>query len=183
MTKPVQPARTARNRPPMFDESLASAIPGGVIPARPESAPASDPPAAAPARRGITHRQARIGLTLIWAAAAIAGGIGAGRLVSASLRPAVAAEAPAPVATAAVAVAPAISGQIAGAVSAEAAGQDSGKLAPTSQSQSVAQAQAGSPFSTIALATFQAAQPSDSLMPGYNHFGHSQGNIGTVPVR
>ena len=164
MKTPAKAKSNPRNQSPEFNEALSAALPA---------------PAAVGAQPGLSSRQIRWGLGIIWVAAALLAGVGLGRLIHQS-RLATLGEAPAPVATARVSVTPLSAVKTAAIAPASPAVTGALAVAPAS---GITQAQAGTPLSTLSAADFQPADGSDALQPGFTHFGHSQGNIGTDPVR
>jgi hypothetical protein len=166
MPTPAKPKKTRRNQPVVFKETLTPVLP---------TAPAIPSLPAAPALPAISTRALQVILVIVWIAAAIAGGIGIGRLIIATTThpralPGL------PVARAAVGVAP---------LPAAAAVLPVRPVAPTSSlavapAGSAQQAQAGTPFATAGSNWSQAAGP--DVQPGFASFGQVQGNIGTTPV-
>jgi hypothetical protein len=129
-------------------------------------------PAATPR---FTRGQIRLGLAVIWMAAAATAGIGIGRLIVAGQHSTTTVEAPVPMAVAHVRVMPVAPAII-------------GRSLPVSQpnlvvvpSSDAAQAQAGMPFQPVGATAYQAADR--TLQPGFTAFGSLQGSVGTAPVR
>jgi hypothetical protein len=123
----------------------------------------------------------RYGLYLIWALAAVAGGIGVGLLLIGD-RAAFTVQTPVPVATATLTVtsAAAASGQPQFTAAMPVPVQTLGQAASTD----IRQAQAGSPFAVASGTNFQpAAGTQSALQPGFDPAGLPQGNLGTTPVR
>lgn len=188
MPKPAKPKSTPLNQPPVFDETIAVSGPASRQQEIPLHIPeANDRVGDAQSIRLSEHaqtgplaprrtRQWRIIIMIVWAAAALAAGVGLGSLLK--NQAAVSFEPPAPIATATIAVAAAPS-QIS-IVSGAPASMD---LAGVVSSDAVNQAQAGNIFVTASAGYTQATTGSDALQPGFKHFGRSQGNLGTQPVR
>jgi hypothetical protein len=126
--------------------------------------------------RALVRRRWRHGLVVIWVAATLFTGIGAGQLIVASkvtsrVSPGI------PVAQARIAVTE-LSAPTDLAVLSIA--NPLTPLTVVTSSESINQAQAGTPFQTTSLNTLQSA--GSDLQPGFLPFGYAQGNIGTSPV-
>jgi len=91
-------SKTKRNQPANFDETLAVSM---------------DMPASISDQPRLTLRQIRLGLSVVWVAAAIIAGIGIGRMVIDARNAAIIAEPPAPIASAKVIANSSSSGTIA----------------------------------------------------------------------
>jgi hypothetical protein len=129
-----------------------------------------------PAVHRIPDNYLRAGLYLVWAVAAILAGIAVGLWTTGKIRT-VATEAPVPVAKSQVAVA-AVSAPslVPGGVAAQ---TQALAVAPAT---SVNQAQAGNVVALASGGVLQPAAGSDSLQPGFSHYGVTQGKLGTTPV-
>lgn len=159
----IKPApKTNRNQPSSFEETIAASV---------------SMPVAATDRPRLTLRQIRLGLSVVWVAAALIAGVGIGRMINDSRNAAVSTEPPAPVATANVTATATVSGSIA---SAQVVSAPDVKVVPAAD---ITQAQAGNVFATLSIANFQPANTSNSLQPGFSNLVTTQGNIGTNPVR
>ena len=155
-------SKTNRNQPANFDETLAAAIdmPVGI----------SQPPR-------LTLRQLRLALSVVWVAAALIAGVGIGRMISDARNAAIITEPPVPVATANISTTKVDAGAIGRA---QAISTLSLRVVP---SEAIMQAQAGNVFAVMSAANLQQVNTFNALQPGYDSFVHSQGNIGTTPVR
>ena len=159
----IKPApKTNRNQPSNFEETIAASV---------------SMPVAATDRPRLTLRQIRLGLSVVWVAAALIAGVGIGRMINDATSAALSTEPPAPIAVAKVIAARSVSGSIGRAQVVPAADM---KVAPAAD---ITQAQAGNVFATLSIANFQPANTPSALQPGYSDSVRSQGNIGTLPVR
>jgi len=161
-------SKPTSSRPPSgFRESLAPTmpLPSGILQDESDELVVSG---AASARTDWL----RYGLYLIWALAAVAGGIGVGLLLIGD-RAAFTVQTP-------VTSAAAASGQPQFTAAMPVPAQTLGQAASTD----IRQAQAGSPFAVASGTNFQpAAGTQSALQPGFDPAGLPQGNLGTTPVR
>ena len=156
-----------RNQPVQFGETLNSTLPSAVIPVT---------------GTRVSLEKARLGLGIIWVAAAVSAGIGFGLLIRTHSSGNSVAVYPAPVATLQLSV-----------QSASAKVLTSGPvvLAPSVAyaplavrfASSYLQAQSGSTLSTISAGLSQGALGTVALQPGFVQAPLPQGNIATSPVR
>jgi hypothetical protein len=151
-----------RNQPANFEETIAAPI---------------AMPAAVTDRPRLTLHQIRLGLSVVWVAAALIAGVGIGRMINDSRNAVLSTEPPAPVAMANVTATSANSGSIGGS---EAVSLPDLKVVPAA---AITQAQAGSVFATLPIINFHPADTSNSLQPGFSNNVRIQGNVGTIPVR
>lgn len=186
MPTPTKPKKTNRNQPVVFKEAVSAPLMAPTLSSGFSLSPhttarsrAATQPEPAPARvtpRAVVRRRWRLGLAVIWVAATLFTGIGVGRLIVAStVTPRVSAGIPVAQAGVAVTGSPATTDLAVLSMAAT-----STTLTVTNSSESINQAQAGTPFQTASLNTLQSA--SQDLQPGFLPFGHAQGNIGTTPV-
>ncbi len=171
MTTPPKAKKTPRNQPIKFDETLTLKIPEQ--PTLPYLAQVSN--AVKPAR--FTLRQIKIGLWAIWMLAAIFAGIGVGRLILNGRKSAEVTVAAAPVATANLKVVTMKNPEITAALPVSRPGLTVGT------SNAIAQAQAGTPASTVGVAALQPAASSDAQQPGFDRLSRIQGNAGVPAIR
>jgi hypothetical protein len=157
--------KTRKNQPVTFQEALAPAIP---------LAPTAPLPVKLPGLPRLSNRQLRTSLIIIWALVVITAGAGFGLLLRG--RPITTSPTPVPVADANLGIAAASSPAITGVMK-----QSSPTLKVTSAS-AVAQAQSGQPFTTANIDTYQPADDSSALQPGYLSAPSPQGTRGTDPV-
>jgi hypothetical protein len=156
---------SAKQQPVAFHETLTPVVP---------YAPAA--PTIPEVRAGIPDRYLKAGLYLVWALAAIFAGISIGMMSINSMKP-VSTEAPVPVAKSDVKVATvSVPTLQLSAVSPQA-----GALT-VKQATAVTQAQAGNITASLSGGVLQHTADSDSLQPGFTHYGLSQGKLGTQPV-
>jgi hypothetical protein len=171
MKSPRPATRTSRNQPADFHQSLAASFPMEALPAE---------PAALTAPR-LTGLQARLGLAIIWILATIAAGVGIGLAILDSQSPATT-EAPVPLAEAPVTVTSASANASASLPITQASPLKFPDLIVV-PAAGIGQASAGITQTAAGIGVFHQTGGPDSLQPGYAHFGRSQGNIGTLPVR
>jgi len=162
MNRITKAPKTNRNQPSDFDETLATSF---------------SMPVSVSGRSRLTIRQIRLGLGVVWVAAALLAGVGVGRMIKDAAGGSAGAVPPAPIALAKVTVANAAPGSISRA---RAISVIDMKVAPAA---AISQAQSGSVFITASVASLQDTNSFNALQPGYNNFVTTQGNIGTNPVR
>ena len=154
--------KTPRNQPTDFDETLAASV---------------HMPASISSRTRLTLRQIRLGLGVVWVAAALLAGVGVGRMIKDATGSSAVPVPAAPIALSKVTVASISVGTIS-------LGQiitsPSLKVSPDT---AISQAQSGSVFATASIVVLQDTNSLNALQPGYNNFVTTQGNIGTDAVR
>lgn len=158
--------KTKRNQPVVFDETLSTTM---LLPAAPV--------AAAPATARTRTNPAKFGLVAIWILAALAAGVGVGRLIKDSAQP-VMFDAGTPIATADLTVTPVLDGT----AIAQPVYTDEPALTVQS-SAAVMQAQAGNITATVSAAGYQPATNMTVLQPGFALYNRVQGTTGTAAVR
>jgi hypothetical protein len=127
-------------------------------------------------RAGIPDRYLKAGLYLVWALAAILAGISIG-LISIGKMQKVSTEAPNPVARASVKVA-----DVSTPVLRPVNFSQYSKVLTISKATAVNQAQAGNIVASLSAGALQPTADSNSLQPGFTHYGLGQGKRGTQPV-
>lgn len=161
MSAPVKAKKNVRNRDQNFDETILSAVP---ITAESIRSPQ------------IVVNKLKLGLGVIWIAAALSGGVGTGLLIRHNVAPAYTAEVPTPITQAPVSVSAVLPGSV--TLVYDPVAHD---LVMT-KATDINQAQAGTTFVTTLATSIQGPAGSGALQPGFAHFMSAQGNIGTIPV-
>lgn len=165
MNGPVKAKKSPRNQPPKFDETLSSALPARPIPVAGPRDPLS---------------RVRLALGIVWISAALLAGIGIGRLINELNSAVLTSTAPTPISEELVSVTSAAALKTAAIEPAVPAQAPDLTVQPAAD---VTQAAAGNIFATSSSSLLQPSGGSDALRPGFSHFGHSQGNIGTASIR
>jgi hypothetical protein len=174
--RPRPPKRTFRNQPRAFTENLS--VPVTAMPVAPSLARDIMPPAKPAAQPQASSYWLQATVVVIWLLACLAFGVGIGLFLH-PRNTAVVTMPGMPVAQGTLRVAP----LPAVAMPVSARPTIAPHLTVVTPSQTVTQAQAGTPALVLALTAYQASAPSHWLMPGYAPVGYPQGTVGTAAIR
>jgi hypothetical protein len=171
MTPAPKAKRSPKNQPPVFKEAAVMPVSAPAVPGVPDLT--------RPNAR-LSDTQVKLLMIALWALFSVTAGIGVGRYIVQSRTP-VSTESPVPVAKANLSVQPVDASQLATTASASASAIQQPSLTSASATE-IRQAAAGSPQATAGTGEYQLTAATDSLLPGFVHFGRPQGNLGTAPA-